>query len=42
MEQLEGTVTMPLITYQKLRNDTSQIFDSHGTAYRTNDEKSGI
>ena len=31
MEQLEGTVTMPLIVYQQLRNDTSQIFDSHGT-----------
>ena len=26
MEQLEGTVTMPLITYQKMRNDTSHIF----------------
>lgn len=33
---------MPLITYQKMRNDVSQIFDSHGTAYRTNDEKRGI
>lgn len=42
MEQLDGTVTMPLITYQKMRNDVSQIFDSHGTAYRTNDEKRGI
>ena len=42
MEQLDGTVTMPLITYQKMRNDVSQIFVSHGTAYRTNDEKRGI
>lgn len=42
MEQLDGTVTMPLMTYQKMRNDVSQIFNSHGTAYRTNDEKSGI
>ena len=42
MEQLEGTVTMPLITYQKMRNDTSQIFDSHGTNHNTKDEKSGI
>lgn len=42
MEQLEGTVTMPLITYQKMRNDTSQIFDSHGTNRNSKDEKSGI
>lgn len=39
MEQLEGTVTMPLITYQKMRNDTSQIFDSHGTNHNSKDEK---
>lgn len=42
MEQLEGTVTMPLITYQKMRNDVSQIFDSHGTNRNSKDEKSGI
>lgn len=42
MEQLEGTVTMPLIVYQQLRNDTSQIFDSHGTNRNSKDEKSGI
>lgn len=30
MNHLEGTVTMPLITFQKLRNDTSQIFSTHG------------
>lgn len=39
MEQLEGTVTMPLIVYQQLRNDTSQIFDSHGTDHNSKDEK---
>nr|DAJ14604.1 MAG TPA: hypothetical protein [Siphoviridae sp. ctdzB12] len=42
MEQLEGTVTMPLIVYQKLRNDASQIFDSHGTDHNLRDEKIGI
>lgn len=42
MEQLDGTVTMPLITYQKMRNDVSQIFESHGTAYGMNNEKIGI
>ena len=42
MEQLEGTVTMPLITYQKMRNDTSQIFNSHGTDHDSEDKKKGI
>ena len=42
MEQLEGTVTMPLIVYQQLRNDTSQIFDSHGTDHDSEDKKKGI
>lgn len=42
MEELAGTVTMPLITYQKLRNAASQIFDSHGTDRNSKDEKIGI
>lgn len=42
MEQLEGTVTMPLIVYQQLRNDTSHIFDSHGTEHDSEDKKKGI
>lgn len=33
---------MPLIVYQQLRNDTSQIFDSHGTDHNSKDEKIGI
>lgn len=42
MEELAGTVTIPLITYQKMRNDTSQIFDSHGTDHDSEDKKKGI
>lgn len=33
---------MPLIVYHQLRNDTSQIFDSHGTDHDSEDKKKGI